>query len=283
MKHINIKYINRCAWIVLIMTVAFIAYDIGCMILYDKSTDNNINSECAANMNNVEYSAENNASVGMVGIAVTAFAEENENIDEVKEIEYADAMPSRVRLEMESILQLPELPTGCESVALTMLLKYYGFDDLEKTTVADEYLVYSDSFVTGFVGNPYSRSGAGCYAPGLVKTANNFFEDRQSLLNAKNLTGSTPQTLYKYVANGTPVVVWNTAYFIDNSPNGIKEVYKGKTYEWDSSEHCVVFTGYDFNRNVVIINDPLEGIVERDADRFWELYENLGSMAMIVR
>ena len=31
-------------------------------------------------------------------------------------------------IEMENILQNPELPTGCESVALTMVLKYLGFD-----------------------------------------------------------------------------------------------------------------------------------------------------------
>lgn len=283
MKCLNMKYVIKCAWIALIMLAVFIAYDVGSMILYDKSSGSDINSEEMMNGNNVEYSAEYKASSGIVGVAVAAFAAEEENVETVEEIEYAEAIPSRVKLEMESILQLPELPTGCESVALTMLLKYYGFNDLEKTTVADEYLIYSDNFVTGFLGDPYSRSGAGCYSPGLVETANKFFKDRQSLLNAKNLTGSTPQTLYKYVANGTPVVVWNTAYFINNNPKGIKEKYAGKTYEWDSSEHCVVFTGYDFNRNVVIINDPLEGIVERDADRFWELYENLGSMAMIVR
>ena len=46
-------------------------------------------------------------------------------------------------IEMENILQNPELPTGCESVALTMVLKYLGFD-LEKTTIADDYLVFAD-------------------------------------------------------------------------------------------------------------------------------------------
>ncbi|MFR7670840.1 MAG: C39 family peptidase [Collinsella sp.] len=35
--------------------------------------------------------------------------------------------------------QYPELPTGCESVALTNLLNYYGFG-LGKTIIADYYL-----------------------------------------------------------------------------------------------------------------------------------------------
>ena len=46
-------------------------------------------------------------------------------------------------IDMENILQNPELPTGCESVALTMVLNYLGFD-LDKTTIADDYLVFGD-------------------------------------------------------------------------------------------------------------------------------------------
>lgn len=81
---------------------------------------------------------------------------------------------------MENILQNPELPTGCESVALTMVLKYLGFD-LEKTTIADDYLVFADrNFAMGYIGNPHTEDGAGIFAPGLVKTANNFLEAQES-------------------------------------------------------------------------------------------------------
>lgn len=62
-------------------------------------------------------------------------------------------------IEMENILQNPELPTGCESVALTMVLKYLGFD-LEKTTIADDYLVFADrNFAMGYIGTTYGRRG----------------------------------------------------------------------------------------------------------------------------
>ena len=82
-------------------------------------------------------------------------------------------------IEMENILQNPELPTGCESVALTMVLKYLGFD-LEKTTIADDYLVFADrNFAMGYIGNPHTEDGAGIFAPGLVKTANNFLEAQE--------------------------------------------------------------------------------------------------------
>lgn len=55
---------------------------------------------------------------------------------------------------MEVILQKPELPTGCESVALTMVLKQKGYP-IEKTTIAEEYLIYNrDNYASGYVGDP---------------------------------------------------------------------------------------------------------------------------------
>ena len=58
---------------------------------------------------------------------------------------------------MENILQNPELPTGCESVALTMVLKYLGFD-FEKTTIADDYLVFADrNFYDGLYRKPHTE------------------------------------------------------------------------------------------------------------------------------
>lgn len=47
-------------------------------------------------------------------------------------------------------MQNPELPTGCESVALTNALNYYGFG-LGKTVIADAYMPKSSwDFVTAF-------------------------------------------------------------------------------------------------------------------------------------
>ncbi len=193
-----------------------------------------------------------------------------------------EELPVRASIEMELVYQHPELPTGCESVALTMLLKYYGFE-LEKTTIASEYLVYSDNFVDGYVGNPFSSGGAGIYAPGLTKTANKYLNDQDTTLNAKNISDSSPETLYKYIANNTPVVIWNTVYMLYNNPSGDIRTYGAKEYQWDRNEHCMVLSGYDLEKNIVIVHDPIEGIVERDADAFWERYRNLGSMALIIR
>ena len=73
--------------------------------------------------------------------------------------------------------QYPELPTGCESVALTNLLNYYGFG-LGKTIIADYYLPKGSNgnFVTAFDGNPRRSSGGlmGCVAPAITIAGNNF-------------------------------------------------------------------------------------------------------------
>ena len=65
---------------------------------------------------------------------------------------YLRPMEPAAVLAVPNILQNPELPTGCESVALTMLLHYWGYDTL-KTEIADHYLSYdTTNFVSSFVG-----------------------------------------------------------------------------------------------------------------------------------
>ena len=133
------------------------------------------------------------------------------------------------------------------------------------------------------MGNPFTIGGAGIYSPGLTRTANKFLDAQGSELNAKNVTDSTPEELYKYIAEGKPVVIWNTVYFLNNQPTGLTVKWGEKSYVWDRCEHCMVLSGYDLEKNVVIVHDPIEGIVERDAEGFWERYEKLGSMALIIR
>mgnify|MGYP000783166827 FL=1 len=85
--------------------------------------------------------------------------------------------------------QYPELPTGCESVALTNLLNYYGFG-LGKTIIADYYLPKGSNgnFVTAFDGNPRRSSGGlmGCVAPAITIAGNNFLRAAGSGKQAKD-------------------------------------------------------------------------------------------------
>ena len=107
--------------------------------------------------------------------------------------------PNSVVLNVPCTIQNPELPTGCESVALTNALNYYGFG-LGKTVIADAYMPKSNwDFVTAFWGNPHSASNGNCIsAPGLTNTANSFLISRGSSLRAYDVTGTGFYDLYSY-------------------------------------------------------------------------------------
>ncbi len=57
--------------------------------------------------------------------------------------------------DFEIIRQMPELPTGCEITALTMMLNYYGYS-VDKMTMASEYLpTIPAEFYEGADGRSY--------------------------------------------------------------------------------------------------------------------------------
>ena len=59
-------------------------------------------------------------------------------------------------------------------------------------------------------------------------------------------------------------------------------VFNGKEYTWMSPEHCVVITGYDFNKNIVYIMDPMEGNITRNLETFQSRYEAMHSQAVYI-
>ena len=101
-------------------------------------------------------------------------------------------LPASAQLDIPEVFQMPELPTGCESVALTMALMYEGFE-LDKTTIADDYLVYSEDgdFSGGYVGDPKSAEGAGCFPPTIVETANAYLKEQNSTKTAVDVSGQS--------------------------------------------------------------------------------------------
>ena len=181
------------------------------------------------------------------------------------------------------LLQLPELPTGCESVALTIALKSYGFN-LGKTTIVDNYLSFSSTnFVTAFRGNPYSSSGFGCLPPAIVNAANKFLSANGSTLKASDITGTSFNDLYKYIDQGKPIVIWGTSYMQEPKTSSITCVLNGTTYRWISHEHCMVLYGYNKINNTVYISDPLLGYVERNRTEFERLYNQMGMRAVVIK
>ncbi|MBR3182613.1 MAG: RICIN domain-containing protein [Eggerthellaceae bacterium] len=174
-------------------------------------------------------------------------------------------------------MQNPELPTGCESVALTNALRYWGYKP-SKTTIADSYMPYGDNGVYNFIGSPYDYSGWIICAPGITNTANKYLKQVGSDVVARNVTGTSLSGLRTYLDRGQPVIVWTT---IDmGEPGGVQWYSDG--YPLRNNNHAVVLTGYDPFDNSYKVADSLAGIIWRSGSRFEYLYEEMGRQAVVL-
>lgn len=184
-----------------------------------------------------------------------------------------------------SIKQLPELPTGCEATALTMLLNYNNIQ-VSKTDVAKAMpkssvpYIYIGKYVGAhpndyFVGNPFSTNGYGAYAPVIVKTLNTYLPGR-----AVNLTNKSFDTILEYIDAGQPVVMWVTI--------NMKSPYNGNSWKtpygpftWIAPQHAVLMTGYD-NENIYY-NDPTTGTNKAiSREIFINRWTSLGKQAVTI-
>jgi uncharacterized protein YvpB len=174
----------------------------------------------------------------------------------------------RVYLDVNNILQNPELPTGCEAVSATIVLNYYGAN-MSKTELVDEYLPYSDDPNQGFCGGtPYDKSDGSdmqWVAAAPIATAMN-----QALVahgmnyTAKDISGTSFENVLTYVKNGHPVVFWA----LENMSRG---------------SHTLVLMGYDLDAGVCYFADPMkEGIQAYSVDSTRYAYNTRGQYAVVV-
>lgn len=199
-----------------------------------------------------------------------------------------------VYIDMENVLQLPELPVGCEITALTILLRYCGFD-ADKTDLARNYLptswgnaraedgkTYKDSFFDYFIGDPFSR-GYGCFANAIEKAANAYIADHGGGFTVKNISGAHPDVLYDYLAEGTPVLCWATDGMIE--PEYYETWYDnatGEQLDWYLNEHCFVLAGFNMSSDLVTLNDPMKGIIDYNINKFETRYEQMYRQAIVI-
>ena len=113
------------------------------------------------------------------------------------------------------LYQMPELPTGCEITALTMVLHFYGYP-VDKTTMAADYLpkaranlhegadgrLYGGDLRNYFIGDPFTEAGYICGTGAIVTAANTYLQDAGSSLQAVDESGATPEQLYDFVSEG---------------------------------------------------------------------------------
>lgn len=221
------------------------------------------------------------------GIDVTEAVTEGTVAETTEPAGEKSTFPPEYRLEVESILQKPELPSGCEVTSLAVVLNYYGFV-VDKVELSDKYLIKSSradvTFDDAYVGDP-KTNGFCCYAPVIVRTAEKYF--RENIITeyvAEDLTGTGFEELFYEVYNGRPVIVWSSIS-MSRDPSF---VYKWTTPDgtkvfFDSYEHCVVLTGYDKNNGLVFVADPLRGNVEYPLGRFSEIYDLMGMRAVVIK
>ena len=185
--------------------------------------------------------------------------------------------------------QRQKYPTGCESVSAVMACQYAGIS-ITPDAFIDKYLprasfTYKDGKRMGyhpndcFMGNPYTQNGFCCYASCIEKAINKFLPSGYTMTNT---TGSSVSSLCKnYIDKGIPVVFWATMYMVA-SGKGATWILKdsGETFQWLSSEHCLVLTGY--NSQYYFFNDPLQGKVKYKKFLVETRYKQMGSQSLVI-
>lgn len=185
-----------------------------------------------------------------------------------------------------TINQFPELPTGCEATALTMLLNYYGMN-VTKQEVADrlpkmaltyykDEVKYGGDPNKGFVGNPYSNSSYGVFEKPILQVLNEYFPNR-----AEDLSGKVLDEILECVKQGRPVMVWVTIHMYNVVYRQSWKLETGELFRWPGNEHAVVITGYD--DKYIYLNDPYTGSERKYERKIVEnRYNALGKRAVAV-
>ena len=187
-----------------------------------------------------------------------------------------------VKLNVINFNQNPSYPTGCESAALYILLKYYNvnvsMDQIVAKLPKGPLPYQSGNKLLGgnpereFVGDPKNSYSYGVFNGPLAITAANF------KANVKTKKGATLSDIYTLVSNGSPVIAWYTTnperdiYYNDSWYDYVT----GELVRWPAGEHAVVICGYDSNN--ITYSDPYTGTTKTVSKAtFQRVFNQLGS------
>ncbi len=202
----------------------------------------------------------------------------------------------KILTNMKSMLQNPELPSGCEATGLTIAINWYGYSAW-KTDIALNHMPWKEfydspdgrvigaDYRTTFAGDPRKTGRSyGCYTPCMETTVNSFFRKVGSPYKAKDITGTEFEDLLKYVARGIPVTVISTPELITPRPGDSWYTEDGRYITWQRGHHCMVIMGYDWSTYTVYCADPmmLKGIVSYNMTKFKTIYNLKGKNALII-
>ena len=195
--------------------------------------------------------------------------------------------------DFDIIEQYPELPTGCEITAMTMVLNYYGYN-VDKVTMALDYMPKvqaefyrsEDGRLMGpdlenfFVGDPTEETGYICGTGAIVTAANRYLADVGSDLTAAAMKNVQPEKLYDLIDQGTPVVIWCTINMEDRAETDGWYREDGTYMEWSTNDHGAVLIGYD--EDTVIVADPIYSRITVSRDQFEKIFAERGGQCVIL-
>lgn len=217
-------------------------------------------------------------------LAVSHSALAEESIDEASSVEVAD---------VPVLSQFPELPTGCEATAATMLLQWGGVEVSKEEIAAaiprqpmPEWSVTEDGEETAlmlganpnevFVGDPESV-GFGVYHKPVADVINLFLPER-----VKDLSGISFEGLLEAMKeNQAPAVVWATVDMTELELFAEWTDPYGGVVQWYEPEHAMTLVGFD--DDYVYVNDPYRGQQSAyERELFRDRWERMGSQAVTV-
>lgn len=233
-------------------------------------------------------SSTNNQSSGIDNDSAKSLAhteDTKQNIDSMSEdAEHSSDSTGSHIIELTSICQYPELPTGCEVTSLAMVLNYYNVD-CDKCEISDNYLIKGDvgtvDFHQAFEGDPRDEYSYGCYANVIVETANRIISEKGAFLSVKDFTDTPLEELYSFIDKDIPVIVWGTQDCQEGHFSVTWNV-NGQDLTWFTPEHCMVLVGYD--QNSVWVADPIYGDIRSyDKATFEKSYNSLFKQAVVIK
>lgn len=194
--------------------------------------------------------------------------------------------------DVEVLLQNPELPSGCETTAATMLLKAYGYPismvglaaAIPKTALeyynGRQYALHPSE---AFLGDMDTENGYGIFPGGLKDTLQSCIDEADGPHTVRVFEGASESEILAVVDSGHPLCVWSTMWLEEIVPLPgwyIKRdgVYTDEYFSWPGNEHCMVLLSYD--ESTVTVCDPLRGKVSYNRARFFRLFRELGGYAL---
>lgn len=198
--------------------------------------------------------------------------------------------------EVPMILQNPGYYNGCEAASSTMLLQYYGYHYKMAEVVKSIPTIplqrhngrlYGANPNEAFTGSMV-HEGYGIYTKPMVDVVNRLISKKEGKHQVRSLIGESVEKLLYEVSEGHPVQIWATASMMNVKYSGTKSwyiktragKYTDEQYHFPLSEHCMLLVGYD--KNNVIINDPLRGQVRYSIKAFREAFESMGAQALMI-